>query len=131
MTDNMSDKEAEEILRTFGDTKQTLHSFLTNIVKADDTIKLGNLTEEELGSPKLPVRTYKELALFSEEIADDQGWADYFNKMSEIQTSSSLSKGALLARLAVTLKKELADVTPKHKKNKGWFKKSDSPEEGQ
>lgn len=129
MTDEMTEKEAEAILRQMSEQKQTLHSFLTNIVKTKDTTRVGNLEKEELGLPKLPVRTYEELSLFSKEIAGDEAWGEYFDKMSEIQTATSLSRGALLARLAVTLKKELADVTPKEKKkNKGWFKKKDNQE---
>jgi len=43
--------------------------------------------------------------------------------MGAIQTDSSLSKEGFLMKLLVTMKKELADVSPKEtKKNKGWFK---------
>ena len=126
----MTEKEAEDIIRQFNESKQNMHSFFTNVVKSNDTIKTGNLTQEELGTPKLPVRTYKELELFSRDIADELEWGDYFQKMAEIQTSSSLSKEGFLMKLAVTLKKELADMTPTKKKNKGWFHKKDKSEEG-
>lgn len=118
----MTEQEAQDILRSFSESKATIHTFFTNVIKSPDTTKTGNLTQEELGMPKLPVRTYKELALFSKDVANQDAWADYFEKMSEIQTSTSLSKDALLLRLSVTQKKELADLTPR-KKNKGWFKK--------
>jgi len=120
---DMTEDEAKEMLRQFSESRATLHTFFTNVIKSDDTTKTGNLSQDELGMPKLPVRTFKELALFSKEVANDEGWADYFNKMSEIQTSTSLSKDALLMKLSVTSKKELADVTPQRKVNKGWFKK--------
>ena len=126
----MTDKEAEEILRSFNEGKQNIHSFLTNVIKAPDTTKTGNLNQDELGYPKLPVRTYKELELFCNEIwgvKDD--WGNYFNKMSEIQTSTSLSKDAILLKLSATLRKELADVSPERKPmsdNKGWFKSKDN-----
>ena len=126
MAEEQSEKEVEELVRQFTDSKQTLHSFMTNVVKSDDTTKTGNLSEEELGSPKLPVRTTKELELFCRDIAGDDEWGDYFQKLSEIQTSTSLSKQGLLMRLAVTIKKELADMTPQEKKkNKGWFAKKE------
>lgn len=119
--------EEKEILRQLNEGKQNVHSFFTNIIKTKDTTKTGNLTSEELGLPSLPVRTYKELALFSKDIYNDKSWADFFDKMAEIQTSTSLSKDAILLRLSVTQKKELADVTPKGKKvNKGWFKKKNT-----
>lgn len=122
--ENLSEAEAQEILRGFAEGKSNVHTFFTNVVKAPDTAKTGNLNQEELGMPQIPVRTFHELALFCDDIADDSGWADYFKKMAEIQTSTSLSKDALLMKLVVTSKKELADMTPKPKvKNKGWFEK--------
>jgi len=121
---DMTEKEAEEILRQFGEGKSNFHSFLTKVVESEDTTKTGNLTQEELGMPRLPVRTYKELELFCKDIANDEFTADFFGKMSEIQTSTSTSKDALILKLAATIRKELADVTPKSKKkNSGWFKK--------
>lgn len=125
----MTEKQAEEIVRQFTEGKSNNFTFFTNVVESDDTTKTGNLSQEELGFPKLPVRTYKELELFCKEIANDQGWADYFKKMSEIQTSTSLSKEALLLRLVNTIKKELADVTPKRKSNRGWFKRKNKGDE--
>ena len=126
MSDELSEKEAQEIVRQFSQGKQNVHSFFTDIIKSDDTTKVGNLDEDELGKPKLPVRTYKELELFCRDIANNVVFADYLKNLSEIQTSTSLSKDGLLVRLSVTQKKELADVTPSKKKNKGWFRKGSS-----
>lgn len=123
MAEELTEKQAEEIVRNFAEGKANMHSFMTNVVKTDDTIKTGFLSTDELGLSKLPVRTYKELALFSKDIAQQTEWANYFDQLSEIQTSSSLSKEGFLMKLAVTIKKELADITPEKKKeNKGWFK---------
>lgn len=122
--EDMTEDEAKELLRQFSESKQNAATFFTNVVKAKDTTKVGNLDKDELGTSKLPVRTYKELELFSRDIAGDDTWADYFKQMSEIQSSTSLSKEGFLMKLFVTSKKELADMTP-HKKNKGWFKKKD------
>jgi len=122
----MSETEAENILRELGSGKESIHGVFNNIIKSKDTTKTGNLSVEELGNPKLPVRTYKELGLFCKNIYSDNSWANYFNDMSEIVTSTSLSKEAMLLRLLVTQKKELADTTVKPKKeNKAWFKKKD------
>ena len=125
--ENLSEEEAKDIIRGFQEGRSNVHTFFTNVVKAEDTTKTGNLSTDELGLSHLPVRTYKELELFSRDIADEESWADYFQKMAEIQTSTSLSKDAILMKLVVTTKKELADMTPKDKKkNKGWFKKDDA-----
>ena len=116
MTDDMTEKQAEALLRSFSEGKKTIHSFFTDIIKTKDTTKTGYLTEEELGTPHLPVRSYKELSLFCKSVAVDKSWEDYFSDMSEIHTSSCLSKDGILIKLSVTQKKELADVTPKAKK---------------
>ena len=118
----MTESEANELLRQFSESKANVHSFFTNVVKSDDTLKVGNLNEAELGISKLPVRTYKELELFANDVANQKEWGEYFKQMSEIQTASSLSKEGFLLRQINTTKKELADVTSKPKENAGWFK---------
>ena len=123
MTEDMTEKEAQEMLRQISEGKANMHSFFTKVIKSESTTKVGNLNQDELGMSKLPLRTYLELSLFSEDVASDTEFSDYFKKMGEIQTSSSLSKEGFLMKLAVTMKKELADVSPKSTtKNKGWFK---------
>ncbi len=132
MTEDMTEQQAQDIMRQMGESKQTLHSFMSKVIKSSSTTKTGNLDIEELGRPKLPVRTYLELEAFSNDIASDDSFSSYFKKMSEIQTSSSLSKEGFLMKLAVTMKKELADVSPtKGKKNGGWFKKKGGEASGQ
>lgn len=125
----MTEQDAQELLRQYSESKVNPSSFFRDVVKADDTLKVGNLDITELGVSKLPVRTYEELALFSKEVANQPDWGNYFNKMSKIQTDSSLSKEGFLLKQINTTKKELADVTSKPKENTGWFKskKSESP----
>ncbi len=119
----------EEIVRQSSETKNNLHTFLTRVIQDENTTKTGNLSDEELGLSRLPVRSLMELELFCRDICADDGWADYFKKSGEIQKASSLSKDGFLLKLSVTNKKELADVTPERKKkNKGWFRKGDSAE---
>jgi len=126
MSEELTEQQAEQMVRDLANQKESIQTFFTNVIKADSTTKTGNLSQEELGEPNLPLRSYKELQLFSKEIWGQSEWADYFEKEGEILSSTSLSKDALLLKLAVTTKKELADVTPKErKKNTGWFKKKD------
>ena len=126
MVETLTEDQAEEIIRNFGEGKSNLHSFFTNVVKSTNTTKTGNLSSEELGMPQLPVRTYQELGVFCKDIANMEVFSEYFNKISEVTTSTSLSKDAILMKLAVTIKKELSDLTPEKKKNKGWFQKKDT-----
>lgn len=107
--------------------KQSIHTFLHNVAISKDTTKTGYLLDEEVGMPILPIRTYKELALFCSDVANMEYFSDYFNAKSEITTSSSLSRNAKLLSLAVLTKKEIADVSKPKKENKGWFKKKEPP----
>lgn len=131
MAEDISEEQAQEIVRNFSQASHSAHSFLQNVASTDDTTKLGNLGSEELGKPNLPLRVYKELEVFSNEIANMPKFGDYFNKMAEAATSTSLSKEGFLDKLAVTKKqmKELADVSPKKKTNKGWFKSKNKKQE--
>ena len=112
------------------DEKHNVHTFLYKVATSDDTTKLGNLNESEVGNPKLPIRTYKELALFCKDVAEMEYFSDYFLKLSEVITSTSLSKDAKLINLAVVSKKELADVTKRKQEPRGFFKKKQQSQEG-
>lgn len=125
MTNEMTDKEAQDVLRQMADNKQSIYAIFAKVInEKQKTTKVGNLSIEELGMSKLPFRTYLELGLFCEDIVGDEEFSEYFKKMGAIQTDSSLSKEGFLMKLLVTMKKELADVSPKSKKkNTGWFRK--------
>ncbi len=127
MDDNITDEEMEKFAHLVGGTpssedKPSIHTFLHNVAMAEDTTKLGFLTEEEVGMPRLPIRTYKDLALFCSEVANMGYFSDYFSNKSEIITATSLSREGFLAKLAVIRRREIADVTKEKKINKGWFK---------
>jgi len=134
----MTEQEiAERLSNLVGNTptaeaQNNVHTFLHNVATAKDTTKTGNLSIEELGNPTLPSRTYKELELFCNDVANMDWYGDYFKKKGEILTATSLSKEAKLITLAISSlqKREMADVTKPRKPNKGWFKKSGPPAEG-
>ena len=124
MSNELTEQQAEQLVRGLAEQKQSIQGFFTNVIKSEDTTKTGNLSQEELGDPKLPVRSIKELELFSKDIYEDTEWSSYFKNLSEIQTATSLSKEGLLLKLSVTTKKEVADIKPaKKSSNRGWFKK--------
>lgn len=115
------------------DEKYNTHLFLHRVATADDTTKVGFLTEAEVGKPKYPTRALKEMALISSDLIENQDLAKYFEKEAEIITSTSLSREGFLVRQATTTTKQIADVTKKSmaKENKSWFKKKDKNAEGQ
>lgn len=128
-------KELASYLAASGSTPQqeekyNVHLFLHRVATADDTTKVGNLGETELGNPKYPERTLKELALISNELIENDALADYFAKEAEILTSTSLSKEGFLVRQATTTTRQIADVTKKKMtSNKGWFSKKETSTE--
>ena len=112
------------------EAKHNVHSFLREVATSKDTTKTGFLLDPELGSPKLPVRTHKELATFSKDVIQRKVFEDYFKSMSEITTSTSLSREAKLLELAVINRRQLEDVTKRPRAKRGWFKKKEEPEGG-
>jgi len=127
---NLTPEELAELQKFVGgatapspEEKHSIHKFLHEVSISDDTTKTGYLKEEEVGIPKNPLRTYKNLALISRDILDNEYFMNHFLAQGEILTSTSLSKDAKLLSLAVIQKRQLEDVTKKRKSNKGWFKK--------
>lgn len=121
----ITEQQAEDIVRSFMQKNVNTHTFFTDIIKAKSTTKTGNLDISELGMPRITQRGLKELEAFCEDIFKEESWAKYFGRLAEIQTSTSLSKDAILIKLAVTTKKELADVSPEKKKKSGLFGKKE------
>lgn len=112
------------------DGQKGIHAFLTHIALGKETTRVGYLTEEELGMPKLPERTVKELALFCKNVANEKEIGEYFEAKAEILTATSLSKEGFLAKLAVITRRETSNILKVPKKNKGWFgKKKQSSED--
>ena len=136
VTDSLTPAEQVELAQFLSaapmpEEKHSVHSFLYKVATSEYTTKLGYLNEEELGMPKLPLRTHKELAVFSKEVCGLDIFADYFNKIGEITTSTSLSKNAKLLELAVINRRQLEDVTKKPRTKRGFFKKRDESEGGE
>jgi len=119
---------------TLQDEKHNVHTFLDNVVKADDTTKIGNLNVDkdidELGLPIYPVRDALDLALISEKIMNNKYYQDYFEKEAENTLATSLSRSGFLIRQATTVTKVVADATKRRKSNKGWFGKKTTESSG-
>ena len=105
--------------------KPSKHNFLTTVLNNPSTLRTGNLTAEEVGILKLPVRTIKECELMSRSLVGDDVWASYFEKEAEIMTGTSLSKEGFFMNLAALEKRELSDKTNRRKPSSSWFKKKE------
>ena len=135
--EQLSEQEKELIKEIAGyggaapEGKHNVHTFLFNVATAEDTTKLGNLTPQELGNLDNPVRAYKHLASFANDIMDKPELSKYFGFQSEIATSTSLSKEGFLVSKATESVRKVGDITKKPmKENKGWFSKKEKPQEG-
>ena len=136
----MSDEEAMQRLTTAlsgsglsPHERDNLFTFLNKIIETPDTTKVANLRDDkdlnEVGVPKLPVRTYQSLALVASDIMNNPFFEQYFKKEAEIMTSTSLSRNGFLAKLGVIQRREISDGTPRKKIKRGWFKpKLENPE---
>jgi hypothetical protein len=108
--------------------KQSVHTFLFNVVTAENSIKVGNLRDDkdynELGFPNWTVRGCLDMARVSGKVMDNKMFEEYFLIGAEDTLASSLSRNGFLVKQATTQTKQVADVTRRRKINSGWFKKS-------
>lgn len=139
MTEEQLTEQEKELVREIAgyggsapEGKHNVHTFLFNVATAEDTTKLGNLTEQELGNLDSPVRAYKHLASFAKDIMDKPELSSYFGSQGEIATATSLSKHGFLVSKATESVRKVADITKKpRKENSGWFgKKKEKEEDG-
>jgi len=136
MSEEITPEEKEALKEYFGfgapipEEKHNVHSFLNRVATSTDTTKTGNLSIEELGLPRINLRTYKDMALISKYIIGNDYLSEYYAAKGENITSTSLSKDAKLINLAVIQKRQIEDVTKPAKENKGWFKSKDKEAEG-
>ena len=139
MTEEMTESESNELYQYLAQSqsapmpeeKYNVHTFLHRVATADDTTKVGNLSDAEVGTPKHPTRALKEFALIAGKIINNPFFEDYFSQEAEIVSSTSLSKEGFLVKQATTQTRQIADVTKKRMKNKGWFQKKEDKVEGE
>ena len=103
--------------------KQNIFAFFKRVITMADTTRTSNLTEDEMGAVKVPVRTNLELAQYCKAMGLT-GLGNYFLAESQIISNSSLSREGFLDKLAVTQKRELETKSKSSlAKRRGWFKK--------
>jgi hypothetical protein len=103
------------------DEKQNAWTFLKKVMEIPNTMRVGNLSAEEVGIPPLSLRTLKECELISSDIIGNFFYAEYFRNKAEILSGSSLSKDAKLISLSSLQRREIADTTKPKAVNSGWF----------
>lgn len=110
--------------------KPSPFAFFKHILGLSDTLKAGNLTNEELGQAEFPVRTSQSLALFCKKMGMI-GFQRIFEAESEIITASSLSRKGFLVKQSMTTRKETAvGQFGGSSKRKGLFSKKEKEDTG-
>lgn len=119
--------ELMEFYRRFGVDEKGIDAFFLEIIREDDTTKVGNLTEDELGEPLLPVRTLLEIKDDCSLIPSMSTFTEKFKKQAENILATSLSREGFLIKARITQKKEFLDK-PKKKVRRGFFAKKEESE---
>ena len=120
------------------DDKNNMHTFLLNVVQAEDIdkiAKVGNLRDDkdinELGNPIWSVRGAFDMAMLSDKLMDNKFFQEFFETQAKNTLITSLSREGFLAKLAVTTTKNVADITRRRKVNKGMFGKRTEESSGE
>lgn len=124
--------EAEELrdfYRKFGLEEKGIDNFFLEIVRTDDTSKVGNLDKDELGTPILPVRNLLELSDDCSLIPSMSTFQEKFKSQAENILKTSLSKDGFLIKARITQKKEFADKKKKKVRTGLFGKKEDVDDE--
>lgn len=101
--------------------RQNIYTYFKQVIFMPTNTKTGNLTNEELGFVRIPVRTNQEIALLCKALGM-KGFGSFFEKEAQITLGTSLSREGHLNKLAVTQKREVETKSrvPKNVK-RGWF----------
>jgi len=117
--------------------KQNVHTFLINVVQAENISKIskvGNIRDDkeinELGIPRWNVRGALEMARISDKLMDNSFFKEYFESQAVNTLNTSLSREGFLIKQATTITKHVADTTKRRKINKGMFGKKTVEEQG-
>ncbi|KKN76044.1 hypothetical protein LCGC14_0374340 [marine sediment metagenome] len=103
-----------------------------DILNTDDSKKVANLTEKELGTPRMDVRSALSLALFCE-TQHLYPLSVMFEQEAEITVATSMGKrGKFLETIVTQIKKQFQTRgTTDQPNKKRWFQKRTSEGEGQ
>jgi len=103
--------------------KDSLLILMREIVALEDPekqVKIGNVTKEELGKPKVNVRDALRIAAY----AESEGHylvANYINALAGHTATTGLSKNGLLVQLPFTQRRVSQNLgTPKETTKKAW-----------
>lgn len=122
------------------DEKHNVHTFLTNIVQTTEiekAEKVGNLRDgskedsiNELGVPTWNVRGALEMARISDKLMGNTFFKEFFEEQAKETLFTSLSRAGFLIRQGTTSTKQVADITKRKTRTKGFLGKERIEETG-
>lgn len=120
----MNEAESEELrdfIRKVGEEKG-IDNFFLEVIRNKDSLKIGNLTVDEIGTPEVPLRTIVELAKDCESVPSLSSFAKDFKSQAISMIATSLSKEGFLIKARITQKKEVLGTDKrKERSKKGLF----------
>lgn len=100
--------------------KENIYKFFKHILELQESWKVGNLKDIEIGHTKLGVRDYLDISTYAES-EELYGVRDYLIKKAMIVSEPTMGRKGFLAQLFVTqIKKEQKMKEPNIEKKK-WF----------
>lgn len=94
---------------------ENAHTFLKRAVfETDDTTKVANLKQAEIGTPQLPIRVWHNIAL-SFKMRGNDSLQKYCLAKAGITSDTSLGRDGTALRLAVTQRKDIRRIRSKDK----------------
>jgi len=93
------DEQAQEFQE-----KSDLYNLFWKVVESDDSSKVGNVKDAELGTLNITIRDCQKIALLADTLGHP-GFAKFFRAQAEIVLSTSASKDGWLPELFVTQRK--------------------------
>lgn len=125
MTEDLQEAQLDGLEASYPQMKKedSLYTLFWKVVRAHDSTKVANLNNTELGSPWMPVRGSKHLALLSS-VFHHQKLAGFFQLSAEDVNATSMARAGWLGELFVSQKKFSSKTKAKQGLNspqsKGW-----------
>lgn len=100
--------------------KDSFYRFARDMLDKKDSTKIANVQKNELGTPKITLRAYQDLALYAQAEGLDKV-SEYLYNKGEVISKTSMGKEGFWAKLLVTQIKKETKTSESPKKAKRWF----------
>jgi len=99
--------------------REDQYTWFWKIVKLQDSTKVANVEDREIGQAPLTIRGIKRVALVAEQLGNNK-LAEYFNKEAEIILATSMSRKGWLVEQSISQKKSTTRARVRQGGGDGW-----------